>query len=206
LWRSAPDYVLGGDRQASWRQQRTAQTKRTPLSVEQRRRSNSSVLGAASLSKIPQSDLPRRCPLHHTNSTANQDFNTFVQEEEEQLDPRIAKDVPDLAGALLETLQQCADHSTSGQLIRRNVIKNTVYAGGTTMHPGFQKRAVYEMQSVAGDDAKHLTFWSTEQPLYAAYRGASLLANSSFRDSAAMISKAEYEEKGCGMIVDKWAF
>ena len=203
LWRSAPDYIEGGDRQASWRQQRTAQTKRTPLSMEQRR-STSSVLGKTNMSRIPKSDLPRG---NKTNKSNNGIIVPMIgEEEQEALDPRIAKDCSDLAGALLETYHQCADHGITGQKIRRNVIKNTIYAGGTTLHPGFQSRAIYELQSVAGDEAKHLTFWSAEQPLYAAYKGASLLANSTFRDSAAMITKEEYEEQGCGMIVDRWAF
>ena len=214
LWRTAPDYIKGADRQASWQQRRTAQTNRVPLSNEQRRAKAVHVL-ETTRSKVPLCDLPRGTKSKRavelrggfTGGGLNEEEeNNMEGTEEKDFDSKIARDFPDLAGALLETYHQCSDHSVSGMGVRRNVIKNTVYAGGTTMHAGFQKRAMYELKSVAGDNAKDVIFWSTEDPLNAAYKGASLLANSSFRDSAAMISKEDYEEKGCGYIVEKWAF
>jgi hypothetical protein len=165
------------------------------------------------MSTVPLSDLPFGTQ-HSFNSSNSSTIllpviggsDSSGGMEKEPLDPRLLRDLPDLAGALLETFHNCADHSAAGASLRRNVIKNCVLSGGSTLHSGFKTRALYEMQSVAGDDAKDLTFWETDNALHAAYRGASLLANSSFRDSTAMITRAEYDEKGCGAIVDKWAF
>jgi actin-related protein len=207
LWRTAPDYVKGSDRHSSWRQRRTGQINRRQISSKERQTKASKMLNA-NLTKVPLCDLPRRSG---NSSSQGQErsigsFNEEDEEDEDVVDPNMTRDFSDIAGALLESYHKCSDHSVTGMAVRRNLIKNTVYTGGTTMHSGFEKRALYELRSVAGDNAKDLKFCSTEEPLFATYKGASLLANSSFRDSTAMISKAEYEEKGCGFIAAKWAF
>ena len=211
LWRTAPDYVEGADRHASWRQKRNAQIHRIPLSNEQRRRMVPR-LGKSQVSTVPLSDLPFGKQYSFNSSKSRTTLLSAVEDdgnvdrEQESWDPRLPRDLPDLAGALLETFHNCSDYTASGASIRRKVIKNCVLSGGTSLHPGFKTRALNEMRSVAGDNSKDLTFWETDNALHAAYRGASLLANSSFRNSTAMITRAEYDEKGCGAIVDKWAF
>ena len=108
----------------------------------------------------------------------------------------------DLAGAFLETVQGVPE----GQA-RRKCVASTMLAGGTCLHPGFAERAEYELGVCAGAEYRQdLHFWSTLKPLFASYQGAALLANSSFRDSATMVSKAEYDEKGAHIIFEHWAF
>ena len=108
----------------------------------------------------------------------------------------------DLASAFLETVQGVPE----GQA-RRTCVASTMLAGGTCLHEGFVKRAEYELGVCAGDEYRQdLRFWSTLKPLFASYQGAALLANSSFRDSATMVSKEDYEEKGANIIFEHWAF
>ena len=84
---------------------------------------------------------------------------------------------------------------------------STMLAGGTCLHAGFTERAKAELGVCVSDQyQKDLHFWSTLKPLFASYQGAALLANSSFRDSATMVSKEDYNEKGANIIFEHWAF
>lgn len=190
LWRTAPDYVQGGDRQVEWRQRRRMQNRRRPLSTKERRM-KSNTGDQKQLSKIPLSDLPgqggggrggrRGRGLADVKEHGEGEGEAL---EDESFDPRIARDFSDIAGALLETYHMCADHSTTGKGIRTKVVQNTVYAGGTTMHAGFQTRAKYELEAVAGGNAKDLVFWSTEAPLFATYKGEYIYDGGRWVDAA----------------------
>ena len=80
-------------------------------------------------------------------------------------------------------------------------------AGGTCLHPGFIERAKFELSACVGAEYRQdVHFWSTLKPLFASYQGAALLANSSFRESATMVSREDYNEKGANIIFEHWAF
>ncbi len=205
--------------EARWRQRRRGQ--RTGGGGGALARATASFAAAR---ELPQSDLHARPSLPLSPSKMRRRQQAA---EAARLDPRVppgslssagaaadaeaaavgravgVRQCPDLADAFLETLQAVPEADGA----RRKVCANTLICGGGTMHPGFAKRAELELRVCAGDAyAKDLKFWPTPAPLAAAYSGLALLANSSFRHTACMVTKEDYEEKGARAIKDHWVF
>jgi actin-related protein len=88
--------------------------------------------------------------------------------------------------------------SSSDVDVRRDLSKNVILSGGSTMYEGLADRlkAEIEAQAPAGAEIRII---ATQDRKYAVWKGASTLASlSSF--AASWISKEEYDEHGAGIV------
>jgi len=82
--------------------------------------------------------------------------------------------------------------------VRRDLLKNIILSGGTTMYEGIPERLKQEIEALAPAGSE-IRIVATPDRKYAVWRGASTLASlSSFGSS--WISKAEYDEHGASIV------
>lgn len=82
--------------------------------------------------------------------------------------------------------------------VRRDLLKNMILSGGTTMYEGIGDRLKTEVASLAPPGSE-IRIVATPDRKYAVWKGASTLASlSTF--AASWISKSEYEEHGAAIV------
>merc|ERR1712060_386523 len=82
--------------------------------------------------------------------------------------------------------------------VRRDLLKNIIMSGGTTMYEGIADRLKTELTALAPAGSE-VRIVATPDRKYAVWKGASTLASlSTF--AASWISKEEYEEHGAGIV------
>ena len=107
---------------------------------------------------------------------------------------------PDLNGKSCNSIQQLAWTSVSNSDVdvRRDLLKNVIMSGGTTMYEGISDRLKTEITNLAPDGSEIRIVASPDRK-YAVWKGASTLASlSTF--AASWISKDEYEEHGAAIV------
>jgi actin len=107
---------------------------------------------------------------------------------------------PDLNGKSCSSIQQLAWNSVAGSDVdvRRDLLKNVIMSGGTTMYEGIADRLKSELTSLAPPGSEIRIVASPDRK-YAVWKGASTLASlSTFASS--WISKEEYEEHGAQIV------
>ena len=107
---------------------------------------------------------------------------------------------PELNGKTCLSIQNLAWKSVSSSDIdvRRDLLKNVILSGGSTMYEGLADRLKAEVEALAPAGAE-IRIIATQDRKYAVWKGASTLASlSSF--AASWISKEEYEEHGAGIV------
>ena len=107
---------------------------------------------------------------------------------------------PDLNGKSCNSIQQLAWTSVSNSDVdvRRDLLKNVIMSGGTTMYEGISDRLKTEITNLAPDGSEIRIVASPDRK-YAVWKGASTLASlSTF--AASWISKEEYEEHGAAIV------
>jgi len=88
--------------------------------------------------------------------------------------------------------------SSSDIDVRRDLLKNIILSGGSTMYEGLADRLKTEIVNLAPAGAE-IRIIATQDRKYAVWKGASTLASlSSF--GASWISKDEYEENGASIV------
>eukprot|EP00354_Favella_ehrenbergii_P006515 CAMPEP_0170465762 /NCGR_PEP_ID=MMETSP0123-20130129/9981_1 /TAXON_ID=182087 /ORGANISM="Favella ehrenbergii, Strain Fehren 1" /LENGTH=372 /DNA_ID=CAMNT_0010731733 /DNA_START=66 /DNA_END=1180 /DNA_ORIENTATION=- len=105
---------------------------------------------------------------------------------------------PELNGKSCKSMPQLAWASVSASDVdvRRDLLKNVILSGGSTMYEGLSDRLKTEVANLAPAGAE-VRIIATADRKYAVWKGASTLASlSTF--SASWISKEEYEEHGAG--------
>ena len=112
---------------------------------------------------------------------------------------------PDLNGKSCKSIQDLSFASVSGSDVdvRRDLLKNVIMSGGTTMYEGMPDRLKTELQALAPAGSE-IRIVATPDRKYAVWKGASTLASlSTF--AASWISKEEYDEHGAGIVHRKCA-
>eukprot|EP00806_Schmidingerella_arcuata_P001814 Macronucleus_2636.p1 GENE.Macronucleus_2636~~Macronucleus_2636.p1 ORF type:complete len:238 (+),score=95.57 Macronucleus_2636:1-714(+) len=107
---------------------------------------------------------------------------------------------PELNGKSCKSMPQLAWASVSASDVdvRRDLLKNVILSGGSTMYEGLSDRLKTEVANLAPAGAE-VRIIATADRKYAVWKGASTLASlSTF--SASWISKEEYEEHGAGIV------
>jgi actin-related protein len=107
---------------------------------------------------------------------------------------------PELNGESCKSLHALAWQSVTNSDIdvRKDLCKNVILSGGTTMYPGIADRLKSELETLAPAGAE-IRIVATPDRKYAVWKGASTLASlSSF--GASWISKAEYDEHGASIV------
>ena len=107
---------------------------------------------------------------------------------------------PELNGKSCLSIQNLAWKSVSSSDVdvRRDLSKNVILSGGSTMYEGLADRLKAEIEALAPAGAE-IRIIATQDRKYAVWKGASTLASlSSF--GASWISKEEYEEHGAGIV------
>ena len=107
---------------------------------------------------------------------------------------------PDLNGKSCNSIQQLAWTSVSNSDVdvRRDLLKNVIMSGGTTMYEGISDRLKTEITNLAPDGSEIRIVASPDRK-YAVWKGASTLASlSTF--AASWVSKEEYEEHGAAIV------
>lgn len=107
---------------------------------------------------------------------------------------------PELNGKSCDSIQALAWKSVSKSDVdvRRDLLKNVILSGGTTMYEGIADRVKSEITSLAPPGSE-IRIVATPDRKYAVWKGASTLASlSTF--SASWISKDEYDEHGAAIV------
>ena len=107
---------------------------------------------------------------------------------------------PELNGKSCLSLHALAWNSVNKSDIdvRRDLLKNVILSGGTTMYEGIADRLKSEITNLAPAGSE-VRIVATPDRKYAVWKGASTLASlSTF--AASWISKEEYEEHGAGIV------
>jgi len=107
---------------------------------------------------------------------------------------------PDLNGKSCDSIQALAWKSVSNSDVdvRRDLLKNVILSGGTTMYEGIADRLKSELTTLAPPGSE-IRIVATPDRKYAVWKGASTLASlSTF--AASWISKDEYEEHGAAIV------
>lgn len=107
---------------------------------------------------------------------------------------------PDLNGKSCQSIQALAWSSVdkSDVDVRRDLLKNVIMSGGTTMYEGIAERMKSELTMLAPPSSEIRIVASPDRK-YAVWKGASTLASlSTF--AASWISKEEYEEHGASIV------
>ena len=107
---------------------------------------------------------------------------------------------PDLNGKSCASIQQLSWNSVSASDVdvRRDLLKNVIMSGGTTMYEGISDRLKSEITALAPAGSEIRIVASPDRK-YAVWKGASTLASlSTF--AASWISKEEYEEHGAAIV------
>jgi len=107
---------------------------------------------------------------------------------------------PELNGKSCDSIHGLAWKSiaASDVDVRRDLLKNMILSGGTTMYEGIGDRLKTEVSSLAPPGSE-IRIVATPDRKYAVWKGASTLASlSTF--AASWISKAEYEEHGAAIV------
>jgi actin-related protein len=107
---------------------------------------------------------------------------------------------PELNGKSCDSIQALAWKSVSNSDVdvRRDLLKNVILSGGTTMYEGISDRLKTELTSLAPPGSE-IRIVATPDRKYAVWKGASTLASlSTF--AASWISKDEYEEHGAAIV------
>lgn len=107
---------------------------------------------------------------------------------------------PELNGKSCKSVQALAwdSISKSDVDVRRDLLKNIIMSGGTTMYEGIADRLKTELTALAPAGSE-VRIVATPDRKYAVWKGASTLASlSTF--AASWISKEEYEEHGAGIV------
>ena len=107
---------------------------------------------------------------------------------------------PDLNGKSCQSIQALAWMSVdkSDVDVRRDLLKNVIMSGGTTMYEGIADRLKSEITALAPPSSEIRIVASPDRK-YAVWKGASTLASlSTF--AASWISKEEYEEHGASIV------
>ena len=82
--------------------------------------------------------------------------------------------------------------------VRRDLLKNVILSGGTTMYEGFSDRLKTELTALAPPGAEIRIVASVDRK-FSVWKGASTLASlSTF--GASWISKEDYEEHGASIV------
>lgn len=107
---------------------------------------------------------------------------------------------PELNGMSCKSLHALAWNSvmSSDIDVRRDICKNVIMSGGTTMYEGIATRLKKELEALApaGSDIRMI---ASEDRKYSVWKGASTLASLSSFESSWM-SKEEYDEHGVELI------
>ena len=112
---------------------------------------------------------------------------------------------PELNGKSCDSIHALAWKSVSASDVdvRRDLLKNVILSGGTTMYEGIGDRLKTEVTTLAPAGSE-IRIVATPDRKYAVWKGASTLASlSTF--AASWISKAEYEEHGASIVHRKCA-
>lgn len=107
---------------------------------------------------------------------------------------------PHLNGKSCNSIQDLTNKSVQSSDIdvRRDLLKNVIMSGGTTMYEGMPERLKTELQALAAAGTE-IRIVATADRKYSVWKGASTLASlSTF--SASWISKEEYEEHGAAIV------
>merc|ERR1719445_807028 len=107
---------------------------------------------------------------------------------------------PELNGKSCDSIQALAWKSVSNSDVdvRRDLLKNVILSGGTTMYEGISDRLKSELTNLAPPGSE-IRIVATPDRKYAVWKGASTLASlSTF--AASWISKEEYEEHGAAIV------
>ena len=107
---------------------------------------------------------------------------------------------PELNGKSCDSIQALAWKSVSNSDVdvRRDLLKNVILSGGTTMYEGISDRLKSELTALAPPGSE-IRIVATPDRKYAVWKGASTLASlSTF--AASWISKDEYEEHGAAIV------
>ena len=107
---------------------------------------------------------------------------------------------PELNGKSCDSIQNLAWKSVSNSDVdvRRDLLKNIIMSGGTTMYEGIADRVKAEVIALAPPGSE-IRIVAAPDRKYAVWKGASTLASlSTF--AASWISKAEYEEHGAAIV------
>lgn len=107
---------------------------------------------------------------------------------------------PELNGKSCASIQQLTWNSISGSDVdvRRDLLKNVIMSGGTTMYEGIADRLKFELTQLAPPSSE-IRIVAAPDRKYAVWKGASTLASlSTF--AASWISKEEYEEHGAAIV------
>ena len=107
---------------------------------------------------------------------------------------------PELNGKSCDSIHALAWKSiqASDVDVRRDLLKNVILSGGTTMYEGIADRLKTEITTLAPPGSE-IRIVATPDRKYAVWKGASTLASlSTF--AASWISKAEYEEHGAAIV------
>lgn len=107
---------------------------------------------------------------------------------------------PQLNGKSCMSIQNLAYSSVnkSDLDVRRELLKNVILSGGTTMYEGMAERLKAEIANLAPSGSE-VRIIATNDRKFAVWKGASTLASlSTF--AASWITKEEYEEHGAGIV------
>ena len=107
---------------------------------------------------------------------------------------------PDLNGKTCSSIQQLSWTSIfkSDIDVRRELLKNVIMSGGSTMYEGIADRLKAELSGLAPAGSE-IRIVAAPDRKYAVWKGASTLASlSTF--AASWISKEEYEEHGAQIV------
>ena len=107
---------------------------------------------------------------------------------------------PDLNGFSCDAIQTLAFKSVQKSDVdtRKDLLKNIILSGGTTMYEGITDRLKSELTNLAPNGSE-IRLVATPDRKYAVWKGASTLASlSSF--AASWISKDEYDEHGAAIV------
>ena len=107
---------------------------------------------------------------------------------------------PDLNGKTCASIQQLAWNSVTNSDVdvRRDLCKNVIMSGGTTMYEGMADRLKTELINLAPAGSE-VRIVATPDRKYAVWKGASTLASlSTF--AASWITKEEYDEHGAAIV------
>lgn len=127
------------------------------------------------------------------------DGNTVVLSHERFRVPEILFD-PFICGRELKGIHQATMDCIQGCEIdiRRDLLKNIVLSGGTTMFPGIDTRLASEIKALAPQSVD-VKVVASPQRRYIVWIGASIVAQlSSFENT--LIWKSEYDEMGAGIV------
>lgn len=112
---------------------------------------------------------------------------------------------PELNGETCESVHRLAWKSieASDMDVRKDLLKNVIMSGGTTMYEGMAERIKAEILNLAPANSE-VRITSPADRKYSVWKGASTLASlSTF--AAGWITKADYEEHGAAIVHRKCA-